>query len=109
MHRGPHGLPGGCRFPDTRRRAFWARRPNRRSCPIATPDNHEPRINDRIRAREVRLVSAEGEQVGIKPLPEALSIARAADLDLVEVAPMASPPVCRIMDYGKFKYEAAQR
>jgi translation initiation factor IF-3 len=54
-------------------------------------------------------VSAEGEQIGIKPLPEALSIARAADLDLVEVAPQANPPVCRIMDYGKFKYEAAQR
>jgi translation initiation factor IF-3 len=47
--------------------------------------------------------------LGIKPLPEALSIARAADLDLVEVAPQANPPVCRIMDYGKFKYEAAQR
>ena len=80
-----------------------------RSCSIATPPPAEPRINDRIRAREVRLVSAEGEQIGIKPLPEALAIARAADLDLVEVAPQASPPVCRIMDYGKFKYEAAQR
>ena len=54
-------------------------------------------------------MSAEGEQVGIKPLPEALAIARAADLDLVEVAPQANPPVCRIMDYGKYKYEAAQR
>jgi translation initiation factor IF-3 len=75
----------------------------------APPATNEPRINDRIRAREVRLVSAEGEQIGIRPLPEALSIARAADLDLVEVAPQANPPVCRIMDYGKFKYEAAQR
>ncbi|HEY2332909.1 MAG TPA: translation initiation factor IF-3 [Acidimicrobiales bacterium] len=82
---------------------------NLRSGAIATPVTTEPRINDRIRAREVRLVSAEGEQVGIKPLPEALAIARAADLDLVEVAPQASPPVCRIMDYGKYKYEAAQR
>jgi translation initiation factor IF-3 len=80
-----------------------------RSCPIPAPENQEPRINDRIRAREVRLVSHEGEQIGIKPLPEALAIARAAELDLVEVAPQASPPVCRIMDYGKFKYEAAQR
>ncbi|WP_436796366.1 translation initiation factor IF-3 [Actinospongicola halichondriae] len=69
----------------------------------------EPRINDRIRAREVRLVGADGEQIGIKPLPEALSIARAQDLDLVEVADKANPPVCRIMDYGKYKYEAAQR
>jgi translation initiation factor IF-3 len=73
------------------------------------PVDDEPRINDRIRAREVRLVAADGEQIGIKPLPEALSIARAADLDLVEVAAEANPPVCRIMDYGKYKYEAAQR
>ena len=50
-----------------------------------------------------------GEQLGIKPLPEALSIARGLDLDLVEVAPQADPPVCRIMDYGKFKYEAGQK
>jgi translation initiation factor IF-3 len=95
---------------DARHRAFPAGGdPTNRSRPIATPPPNEPRINDRIRAREVRLVSAEGEQVGIKPLPEALAIARAADLDLVEVAPQANPPVCRIMDYGKFKYEAAQR
>ncbi|MGK2928100.1 MAG: translation initiation factor IF-3 [Acidimicrobiales bacterium] len=66
-------------------------------------------MNDRIRAREVRLVGADGEQIGIKPLPEALSIARAQELDLVEVADKANPPVCRIMDYGKYKYEAAQR
>ncbi len=54
-------------------------------------------------------MDAEGKQLGIKPLPEALHIARDADLDLVEVAPMASPPVCRIMDYGRFKYENEQR
>jgi translation initiation factor IF-3 len=57
----------------------------------------------------VRLVGPDGQQIGIKPLPEALSIARAADLDLVEVAAQANPPVCRIMDYGKYKYEAAQK
>jgi translation initiation factor IF-3 len=57
----------------------------------------------------VRLVSPDGEQVGIKPLPEALAIARELDLDLVEVASQANPPVCRIMDYGKYKYEAAQK
>ncbi len=73
------------------------------------PTNNEPRINDRIRAREVRLVGPEGEQIGIKPLPEALNYARALDLDLVEVADKANPPVCRVMDYGKFKYEAAQK
>jgi translation initiation factor IF-3 len=77
--------------------------------PIATPTNTEPRINDRIRAREVRLVGADGAQIGIKPLPEALAIARELDLDLVEVAAQANPPVCRIMDYGKWKYEAAQQ
>ncbi|MGA2530603.1 MAG: translation initiation factor IF-3, partial [Acidimicrobiales bacterium] len=78
--------------------------------PITTvPSSNEPRINDRIRAREVRLVDAEGRQLGITPLPQALAIAQQQDLDLVEVAPLANPPVCRIMDYGKFKFDAAQR
>ncbi|HEX2119740.1 MAG TPA: translation initiation factor IF-3 [Acidimicrobiales bacterium] len=66
-------------------------------------------MNDRIRAREVRLVDPDGNQLGIKSLPEALSIARDLELDLVEVAPLADPPVCRILNYGKWKYEAAQR
>jgi translation initiation factor IF-3 len=66
-------------------------------------------MNDRIRAREVRLVDPDGAQLGIKSLPEALEIARDMDLDLVEVAPLANPPVCRIMDYGKFKFDEAQR
>ncbi len=57
----------------------------------------------------MRLVDPDGEQLGIKLLPEALEIARQLDLDLVEVAPGANPPVCRIMDYGKFKFDAAQR
>jgi translation initiation factor IF-3 len=55
------------------------------------------------------LIGADGSQVGIKPLPEALTMARELDLDLVEVAPLATPPVCRIMDYGKFRYEESQR
>jgi translation initiation factor IF-3 len=76
---------------------------------IATPSNNEPRINDRIRAREVRLIGPEGNQLGIKPLPEALNMARELNLDLVEVADKANPPVCRIMDYGKYRYEAAQK
>lgn len=66
-------------------------------------------MNDRIRVREVRLVSADGEQLGIRTSQEALSMARAAGLDLVEVAANASPPVCRIMDWGKHKYEQDQR
>ena len=57
----------------------------------------------------MRLVGPDGQQIGIRPLPEALTIAREADLDLVEVAAAANPPVCRIMDYGKYKYEAAQK
>ncbi len=62
-------------------------------------------MNDRIRAPQVRLVGADGAQVGIVPVDEALRRAKDLDLDLVEVAPMAQPPVCRIMDYGKYKYE----
>ncbi len=69
----------------------------------------EPRINERIHANEVRLVGPAGEQVGIVRLEDALRLAREADLDLVEVAPMARPPVAKLMDYGKFKYEAAQK
>src|SRR5271165_6894265 len=70
---------------------------------------NETRINDRIRAREVRLVDPDGLQLGIRPLPEALILARQLDLDLVEVAPLANPPVCRIMDYGKYKFDEAQK
>jgi translation initiation factor IF-3 len=66
-------------------------------------------VNERIRAREVRLIDPEGKQLGVKPLPEALAVARQLDLDLVEVAPDASPPVARIMDYNRYKYETAQR
>ncbi len=69
----------------------------------------DPRINERIRVSEVRLVGPSGEQVGVVPIDQALRMAREADLDLVEVAPGSVPPVCKIMDYGKFKYEAAQK
>ncbi|MGY1723658.1 MULTISPECIES: translation initiation factor IF-3 [unclassified Blastococcus] len=69
----------------------------------------EPRINDRIRVPEVRLVGPEGEQVGIVSIGEALRLAQDSELDLVEVAPMARPPVAKLMDYGKFKYESAQK
>lgn len=69
----------------------------------------EPRINDRIRANEVRLVGPEGEQVGVVRVDIALRLAQENDLDLVEVSPNSNPPVVKIMDYGKFKYEAAQK
>ncbi|MGQ9779592.1 MAG: translation initiation factor IF-3 [Bacillota bacterium] len=71
--------------------------------------NTELRINEEIRAREVRVISPEGEQLGIMPLEKALELAAEKDLDLVEVAPLAKPPVCRIMDYGKFRYEQSRR
>jgi len=66
-------------------------------------------INDEIRAPRVRLVDAEGEQLGVMSLEDALQRARAAELDLVEVAPESDPPVCRVMDYGKFKYHQQKR
>jgi translation initiation factor IF-3 len=69
----------------------------------------ELRINERIRIPRVRVVAADGAQVGIIDTRDALALAQEQDLDLVEVAPQADPPVCRIMDYGKFKYEQAVR
>jgi len=66
-------------------------------------------INDEIRAREVRLVGANGEQIGVVAIREALQLAVEANMDLVNVAPTAKPPVCRIMDYGKFRYEQQKK
>jgi len=67
------------------------------------------RINLQIRAGKVRLIGEEGEQLGVVPSSQALQIAREHELDLVEVAPTASPPVCKVLDYGKYKYEQAKR
>lgn len=69
----------------------------------------DPRTNERIRVPEVRLVGPNGEQVGVVRIEVAQKLAQEADLDLVEVAPDSKPPVVKIMDYGKFKYEAAQK
>ncbi|MPV37711.1 translation initiation factor IF-3 [Georgenia subflava] len=69
----------------------------------------EPRINERIRVPEVRLVGPAGEQVGVVRVEDALRLAQEADLDLVEVAPDAHPPVAKLMDFGKFKYESAMK
>ncbi|PYM08031.1 MAG: translation initiation factor IF-3 [Candidatus Rokuibacteriota bacterium] len=66
-------------------------------------------MNEGIRVREVRVVSADGEQLGVMPIQQALETARQRELDLVEVAPEAAPPVCRIMDFGKYKYMQARR
>jgi translation initiation factor IF-3 len=75
---------------------------------IATvPGDH--RVNDRIRVESIRLIDHEGNQMGVTSTRDALALARSLDLDLVEIAPTASPPVCRIMDYGKFKFDEAQK
>ncbi|MFQ5688666.1 MAG: translation initiation factor IF-3 [Gemmatimonadota bacterium] len=69
----------------------------------------ELRVNDRIRISPIRLIDEQGEQLGILATDEARSLAQSRSLDLVEVAPNARPPVCRLMDYGKFKYEQARK
>jgi len=76
---------------------------------MAAPAKDEYRINDNIEASEVRLVEADGEMAGVVGLNLALEKALEAGLDLVEVSPNASPPVCKILDYGKFKYEAQKK
>ena len=69
----------------------------------------ENQINEEIRDKEVRFISADGEQVGVMSAKEAIALAERANLDLVKIAPNAVPPVCKIMDYGKFKFEQAKR
>lgn len=71
--------------------------------------NKDLRINERIRIREVRLITDNGEQLGIVPTVEALARARDAGLDLVEVSPNANPPVCKIIDYGKYKFQMEKK
>jgi len=67
------------------------------------------RINEQIKVPEVRLIGPDGQQIGVMPTKEALAFAAEAHLDLVEVAPQAAPPVCRVMDYGKFKYQQSKK
>ena len=73
------------------------------------PERDQTRINDRIRVPEVRLIGEDGNQIGVVKTPDALKYAEERDLDLVEVAPDARPPVCRVLDYSKYKYEQAQK
>ncbi|MDF1677879.1 MAG: translation initiation factor IF-3 [Legionellaceae bacterium] len=72
-------------------------------------DTDRARINEQIKVPEVRLIDADGEQAGILPLREALRLADESGLDLVEISPTAKPPVCRVMDYGKFLFEASKK
>jgi translation initiation factor IF-3 len=81
----------------------------RRRFDQARPVQDQTRINESIRVPRVRLVDADGSQIGIKTRDEALEYAYSKDLDLVEVAANADPPVCRVMDYGKYKYEQEQK
>ena len=78
-------------------------------CAITSAPSSDPRCNHRIRAREVRVIADDGAQVGIIPTSEALRMAQEKGLDLVEVAPNAEPPVCRIMDFGRFKYQQQKK
>ncbi|MEX2569945.1 MAG: translation initiation factor IF-3 [Gemmatimonadota bacterium] len=75
----------------------------------STAINDRTRVNQQIRISPVRVIDPEGEQLGILPIEKALEAAEEHGLDLVEVAPMARPPVCRIMDYGKFRYEEQRK
>ena len=97
--------PGTGVPPTTRRNATIARRPHN-----APPQRETgPRINDRIRSPEIRLIGADGENVGVVTPARAMVLAEEAGLDLVEISPNAEPPVCKIMDFGKFKYETQKR
>ncbi|MBU6236133.1 MAG: translation initiation factor IF-3 [Alphaproteobacteria bacterium] len=88
---------------------FPPRRPNpsepRR--PVLNEDG--PRVNEQIRAREVRVINENGDMLGVMPPFEAIKLAREAGLDLIEVSPNAAPPVCKILDYGKYKYEQQKK
>lgn len=82
-------------------------RRNRFIKPLQKKELH--RINEKITASEVRVVDSTGEQVGIQPLQQALSLAQESQLDLVEIAPKAKPPVCKLIDYGKYKYQLKKK
>ena len=110
-------LPGepGCRCAlprlDYRRKNNHQRTTTIARRPHNAPPQREtgPRINDRIRAPEIRLIGADGENVGVVTPARAMQMAEEAGLDLVEISPTAVPPVCKIMDFGKFKYETQKR
>ncbi len=80
-----------------------------RRCPIAKKQQDTTNVNNQIRAEEVRIIGPDGEQVGILPIKDALERAEASGMDLVEVSPNAKPPVCKIMDYGKYKYQQTKQ
>ena len=100
---GLHGKSSACR--NNPRNHTIARRPHN-----APPQRDTgPKINDRIRSPEIRLIGADGENVGVVTPARAMQMAEEAGLDLVEISPTAEPPVCKIMDFGKYKYEQQKR
>jgi translation initiation factor IF-3 len=80
-----------------------------RNAPFDRRDHHQQRVNDQIRISPVRLIGVNGEQLGVIPTAQAMDMARETNLDLVEVAPTERPPVCRIMDYGKYRYQQTHK
>ena len=112
---GPQAAQPGCRAArprlDCRRTLNHQRTTTIARRPHNAPPQREtgPRINDRIRAPEIRLIGADGENVGVVTPARAMQMAEEAGLDLVEISPTAVPPVCKIMDFGKFKYETQKR
>ncbi len=103
--RPPRGYLSTSTFYNYRRNEAIARRPHN-----APPTRDTgPRVNEKIRAAEIRLIGADGDNVGVVSPERAMDMAEAAGLDLVEISPNANPPVCKIMDYGKYKYEQQKR
>jgi translation initiation factor IF-3 len=102
--QGPAAIFRACHFNNARTAAI-ARRPHN-APPVRDTG---PRVNGRIRANEIRLIGAEGENLGVVEPRRAMQLAEEAGLDLVEISPNAEPPVCKIMDFGKFKYETQKR
>jgi translation initiation factor IF-3 len=107
-----HSAAGSCDWRAAR--SFFAA-PGSKAAPRPQPStrrsfiaSNEPRVNEQIRLSPVRLIDTDGAQLGVVPVDEAMTAAREKGLDLVEVAPNARPPVCRIMDYGRYKYEQAK-
>ena len=99
------GLPCILELGNNQRTITIARRPHN-----APPQRDTgPRVNDKIRSNEIRLIGADGENVGVVTPQRAMEMAEEAGLDLVEISPNAKPPVCKIMDFGKFKYEQQKR
>ena len=107
-----NGAQRSCMCPLSKRVFYWVRgrgaqAQEARRKQVSAIAAQEPRLNDEIVAREVRLIGYDGEQMGICSVAEAQRVADNMGLDLVEIAPNAEPPVCRVMDYGKFKYDQA--